>query len=70
MKKRVIMVLGAMALTAVLASCDSKLCYCYENGVEQQMYVSSDVPCSTYTSGNRGCVEANERMDPGTTAYK
>ena len=48
----------------IFASCDTKLCYCYGNGHEEEMYVSSDVGCSAYSSGNRGCVEQNERMDP------
>lgn len=61
-----------MALLAVVlfASCDSKLCYCYENGYEQQVYVNPDTPCSSMTRGERGCVEKNERMDPGQVAKK
>lgn len=61
-----------MAVLAVvlLASCDSKLCYCYENGYEQQVYVNPDTPCSSMTRGERGCVEKNERMDPGQVAKK
>lgn len=61
-----------MALLSVVlfASCDSKLCYCYENGYEQQVYVNPDTPCSSMTRGERGCVEKNERMDPGQVAKK
>lgn len=61
-----------MAVLAVVlfASCDSKLCYCYENGYEQQVYVNPDTPCSSMTRGERGCVEKNERMDPGQVAKK
>lgn len=73
MKKRVLAALSAVAFVACLASCDdNKVCYCYENQVEQTMYVRSDVPCSTYTTEKRGCIESNERgtIDPGSTAYK
>ena len=57
---------------AVLAfvSCDTKLCYCYENHHEEEMYVSSDVACNSYSRGDRGCVEQNERMDPRELAKK
>ena len=63
-----------MAILA-FASCGKgtgKVCYCYENRVEQEMFVSSDIPCSHYNTEKRGCIESNERgtFDPGSTAYK
>lgn len=60
----------AVLSVVLFASCDSKLCYCYENGYEQQVYVNPDTPCSSMTRGERGCVEKNERMDPGQVAKK
>lgn len=73
MKRRLI--IAAVALMAVgFASCDSKLCYCYEptsSGVyESEVYVNTDTPCSSMSTGNRGCVERNERMNPGDIAWK
>lgn len=62
-RKKILLPIAAMALLA-FASCDTKLCYCYENGHEEEMYVSNDVACNAYSRGNRGCVEQNERMDP------
>ena len=53
-----------------LASCDTKLCYCYENGYEQEVYVNIDTPCNSMSRGERGCVERNERMDPTQVAKK
>ena len=73
MKKKVILPLAAVA-TLLLASCDSKLCYCYEasgSGVyEQEVYTNTDTPCSAMSTSSRGCVESDERMDPGSIAYK
>ncbi|MBR1765562.1 MAG: hypothetical protein IJ745_00805 [Bacteroidales bacterium] len=66
--KKVILSLTAVVAMTVLASCDSKLCYCYENGYEQEVYTNTDTPCSSMTRGERGCVESNERMDPGMVA--
>lgn len=64
MKKRLV-IPAALAFSALcFSSCDTKLCYCYENGHEEEMYVNSDVACASYSRGNRGCVEQNERMDP------
>ena len=71
MKKKLISIAAIMAIFA-FASCDTKLCYCYEStstGVyEQEVYVQSDTPCSSMNRENRGCVERNERMDPGEIA--
>ena len=69
MKKKVIIPLAAVA-ALFLASCDSKLCYCYENGEEQQLYISPDLPCNSQGTATRGCVEQNERMDPDDSAWK
>lgn len=63
MKKKLFVPMALMAVMA-FASCDTKLCYCYENGHEEEMYVSSDVACSAYSTNRKGCVESNERMDP------
>ena len=64
-----------MALLAVVlfASCDSKLCYCYDHTssgtvYEQEIFVNTDTPCSAMSNGDRGCVESYERMDPGQVA--
>ncbi len=70
MKKRIVPMVGVVALTLLFASCDLKKCYCYENGYEEETYVNTDVPCSSYTTATRGCVEVNERMNPDLTAYK
>lgn len=67
MKKKLFVPMAMMAVLA-FASCDTKLCYCYENGHEEEMYVNTDVACNSYSRGNRGCVEQNERMDPRTLA--
>ena len=73
MKKRILIPLAALAALS-FASCDSKLCYCYEStsgGVyESEVYVNTDTPCSSMTTGTRGCVEENERMNSGDIAYK
>jgi hypothetical protein len=70
MKKRILLAVSVCALVALFSACDSKLCYCYENGYETEMYVSSDVACGAYSTTTRGCVESNERMNPGDIAYK
>ena len=62
--KKIILLAGAVLATVSLASCDSKMCYCYDNGHEEVLYVNPDVKCSAYSLGRRGCVEANERMNP------
>lgn len=64
MKKRIIMTVCAAVAALAMAACDSKICYCYDNGREEVLYVNPDVKCDAYSSGRRGCVEANERMDP------
>ena len=63
MKKKVFIALMAFAALSVV-SCGTKLCYCYENGHEEELYVSEDVACSAYSTNRKGCVEQNERMDP------
>lgn len=62
--KKILLLAGAVLAAVSLASCDSKMCYCYDNGHEEVLYVNPDVKCSAYSSGRRGCVEANERMNP------
>lgn len=62
--KKIMLLAGAVLAAVSLASCDSKMCYCYDNGHEEVLYVNPDVKCSAYSSGRRGCVEANERMNP------
>lgn len=73
MKKKAMVPLAAF-VALLCASCDSKLCYCYEStsqGVyEQEVYTSTDTPCNAMSNSTRGCVERNERMDPGSIAYK
>ena len=73
MKKRILIALAAVAALG-FASCDSKLCYCYESGpqgvYEQKVYVNTETTCSAMSNSSRGCVESNERMDPGQIAYK
>ena len=69
MKKKLLIPLAAIAALS-FASCDTKLCYCYENGQEQQLYISTDLPCNSQSTASRGCVEQNERMDPDDVAWK
>ena len=66
--KRKLLIPAALLLCVAFASCDSKLCYCYEGNREAELYVNSDTPCSAYTTDRRGCVEANERMNLGGIA--
>ncbi len=70
MKKRLIIPAAFVITVLCCSSCDTKLCYCYENGMEQVVYVDSDTPCNSMTRGERGCVESYERMDPSQTAKK
>lgn len=74
MKKRIVLAIMACGAIAFLSSCDSKLCYCYEStsqGVyEQEVYTNTDTPCNAMSNSSRGCVESNERMNPGEIAYK
>lgn len=66
--KKIIMALGVVAAVAMLASCDSKLCYCYDGPTETTTYVSSDTPCTSMSRGGIGCVEEYERMRGGGQA--
>ena len=66
--KKIFFSIAALMAVVSLASCDSKLCYCYENGYETEVYVNTDTPCSSMGHGERGCVESYERMDPGQVA--
>ncbi|MBR1549588.1 MAG: hypothetical protein IJ634_03030 [Bacteroidales bacterium] len=66
--KKILSLAAAVVAVFVLASCDSKLCYCYEGGYESEVYTNTDTPCASLGSGERGCVESYERMDPGQVA--
>ena len=74
MKKRIVMALSAVAAVVLLASCDSKLCYCYQTtsaGVpEEEGYTNTDNHCNVLSNSSRTCVEQNERMNPGDIAWK
>lgn len=74
MKKRIVMALSAVAAVVLLASCDSKLCYCYQTtsaGVhEEEVYTNTDNHCNVLSNSSRTCVEQNERMNPGDIAWK
>lgn len=64
------LLLPAVAFVALLfASCDQKLCYCYQStnsGVyEEEVYTNTDTPCNALGNANRGCVESNERLPNG-----
>ena len=59
-----LVLLGAVAL----ASCDSKVCYCYDGPHETTQYTNSDTPCSSLGRGGVGCVEEWERMTGGGQA--
>ena len=73
MKKKLSIPLVATAMLA-LASCDSKMCFCYETtptGVlEQEVYTNTDTHCNALSNSTRTCVEQNERMNPGDIAWK
>ena len=64
MKNKILIAACAAMAALTMAACDSKICYCYDNGREEVLYTNPDVKCSAYNSGSRGCVESNERMDP------
>ena len=66
--KKILSVAVLLLFVAFLSSCDSKLCYCYEGGYEQEVYTDADTPCNTLGRGERGCVERSERMNPDETA--
>lgn len=72
-KKRILLSLAALA-ALTFASCDSKLCYCYQTtstGVyENEVYTNTDNHCNVLSNSSRTCVEQNERMNPGEIAYK
>lgn len=74
MKKKLFIPLALFAVVVFCASCDSKLCYCYQtspNGVyEEEVYTNTDTPCNALSTNARGCVESNERMNPHDIAYK
>lgn len=68
MKKRLIIPVAAF-VAILFASCDQKLCYCYQStstGVyEEEVYTNTDTPCNALGNADRGCVESNERLPNG-----
>lgn len=74
MKKKVLIPVALLAVAALFASCDTKLCYCYQttsSGVyEEEVYTNTDNHCNALSTNARTCVESNERMDPNEIAYK
>lgn len=72
MKKVLLGIIGFVAVAA-LASCDSKLCYCYELtslGVQEvESYTNTDTPCNALSNNTRTCVERQERMNPNDIAW-
>ncbi len=68
MKRRVLLC-TVVVMAAWFASCDSKLCYCYQttsSGVyEEEVYTSTDNHCNVLSTSSRTCVEQNERMPDG-----
>ena len=73
MKKKFFFPVAILACVA-LASCDAKLCYCYEAGAggvyEKESYVNTDTPCNSMSTSSRTCVESHERMNPDDIAWK
>ena len=73
MKKKILILLPVVAMMFALASCDSKLCYCYERtsmGVQEvESYTNTDTPCNALSTSSRTCVERQERMNPGDIAW-
>lgn len=41
--KKIMLLAGAVLAAVSLASCDSKMCYCYDNGHEEVLYVNPDL---------------------------
>lgn len=79
--KKILLTLSATMAIMLLASCDTKVCYCYNyspSGVvtEETTYTGYDQMCAALSRGVEGaansrvCVESNERMDPGSLASK
>ncbi len=68
MKQKRILVVLAVLGTMALASCDSKMCYCYDGPHEITKYTNSDTPCSALGYAGVGCVEEWERMTGGGQA--
>jgi hypothetical protein len=75
MKKKIFVATLSLIGLVAFASCDSKICYCYErsaNGTvhETEVYTSNDTPCNSMSRGDRGCIESYERgtIDPNDIA--
>lgn len=63
--KKIIMAFAAVGFVALLSSCDTKLCYCYERDshgtlYSSEVYIDSDLPCSSQSTASRGCIEREE----------
>ncbi len=73
--KKIVLSLAAVVAVLTLASCDQKVCYCYQStssGVyEEEVMTNSDTPCNALGSATRGCIESHERgtMNQGGIAY-
>ena len=73
--KKIILAFAAVGFVALLSSCDTKLCYCYERDshgtlYSSEVYIDSDLPCSSQSTASRGCIESYERdrFNPGEVA--
>ena len=70
--KKIILTMMAEAATAILSSCDSKVCICYErvNGTVTKTETMGDpaARCSTLSTSRRTCVEEYEEVDPSQIA--
>lgn len=64
--------MAAVAATAILSSCDSKVCICYErvngNVTRTETYGDPAARCSTLSTSSRTCVEEYEEVDPSQIA--
>ena len=80
MNKKCFKLMVGIGLLVLLASCDSKTCYCYNytySGIkESEEIVDEDISCRSLSRGmageygSRACVESNERMPAGDIAWK
>lgn len=70
--KKLIFTMAAVAAMTLLASCDSKVCICYErvNGdvVKTETMGDPAARCSTLSTSRRTCVEEYEELDPSQIA--
>lgn len=70
--KKIIFASLCMACIALFASCDTKLCYCYQQTgshvTESETYVDLSTRCNDLSTSIRHCVESSQRMDPNGMA--